>query len=54
MSIEQCGRLIEEIEYRNTKYKKILETLCNELSKVHNPSSNQLIFVRYFSDYLVG
>ena len=52
LSVEQCERIKQEIEYRTKKYKKIIKTLTDELAKIHHPTNEQLLFVQYFSSQL--
>ena len=51
LTIEECDKLLEEFTYRNEKYLEITEALIVELSKVHYPSLNQLMFVNNFTTY---
>ena len=51
LTIEECDKLLEEFTYRNEKYLEIMESLIAELSKVHYPSLNQLMFVNNFTTY---
>ena len=51
LTIEECDKLLEEFTYRNEKYLEITEALIYELSKVHYPSLNQLMFVNNFTTY---
>ena len=51
LTIEDCNRLLKEINYRNEKYLEITKALIFELSKVHYPSLNQLKFVNNFTTY---
>ena len=51
LTIEECDKLLEEFTYRNEKYLDIMEALIAELSKIHYPSLNQLMFVNNFTTY---
>ena len=51
LTIEECDRILSEINYRTQKYKDILKALIDELAKTQRPTGNQLKYVDCFTKY---